>query len=391
MHGSPVIPGTIVTSATSFVPDIRFGEGVHAGIAASASALETRSALVVIDGFLAASGLGERLAAQFAAEGIAAEFFSGFAGEPKLAHVQAASTAARGKDLVVGIGGGSALDIAKIAACVAVADEGPMHYALAANPLPKRPLKKIMVPTTAGTGSETSATTIFAGPEGRKLWIWGPETKADLVLLDPALTVTLPADLTAWCGLDAFVHAFEAATNRNAHAGAALYAHSALSLLTVALETAVRNPMDIEARGKVLLGSCYAGIAIDNCGTAIAHNISHALAGLTPVHHGLATALGFEVTLEWLVEADTADLAAAARVCGLADAAMLPAFVTGLMDRCGIVRALPKAFSAFSAGDLAREMRAPENQPMRRATIRDVTDADIDAIAARMMALPKTL
>lgn len=380
-----------MTFATSFVPDIRFGEGVHAGIAASASALEARSVLVVIDGFLAASGLGERLAAQFAAEGIAAEFFSGFAGEPKLSHVQAATQAARGKDLVVGIGGGSALDIAKIAACAAAAHEDPMHYALAANPLPKAPLKKILVPTTAGTGSETSATTIFAGPEGKKLWIWGRETKADLVLLDPALTVTLPAHLTAWCGFDAFVHAFEAATNRNAHAGAALYAHAALRLLTEALETAVRNPTDMTARGKVLLGSCYAGIAIDNCGTAIAHNVSHALAGLAPVHHGLATVLGFEATLAWLIEADTADLASAARACGLSDAAMLPGFVSDLMDRCAIARALPKAFVGFTAGDLAREMRAPENQPMRRATIREVSDADIDAFAAAMMALPKTL
>ncbi|WLR92218.1 iron-containing alcohol dehydrogenase [Shinella zoogloeoides] len=380
-----------MTFATSFVPDIRFGEGVHADIAASAGALEARSVLVVIDGFLATSGLGERLATQFAAAGIAAEFFSGFAGEPKLSHVQAATQAARGRDLVVGIGGGSALDIAKIAACAAAAHEDPMHYALAANPLPKAPLKKILVPTTAGTGSETSATTIFAGPEGKKLWIWGRETKADLVLLDPALTVTLPANLTAWCGLDAFVHAFETATNRNAHAGAALYAHAALRLLTEALETAVRSPADMAARGKVLLGSCYAGIAIDNCGTAIAHNISHALAGLAPVHHGLATVLGFEATLAWLIEADTDALAAAARVCGLSDAAMLPGFVSDLMDRCAIVRALPKSFAGFTADDLAREMRAPENQPMRRSTIRDVSDADIDAFAAAMMALPRTL
>jgi alcohol dehydrogenase len=377
--------------ATSFVPDIRFGEGVHDTIATSARALGAAKLLVVIDGFLAGSGLGERLAAQFTAEGVSAAFFSDFAGEPKLAHVRAATDGARGKDLVVGIGGGSALDIAKIAACAAAADADPMHYALAANPLPKTPLKKILVPTTAGTGSETSATTIFAGPEGKKLWIWGPETKADLVLLDPTLTVTLPANLTAWCGLDAFVHAFEAATNRNAHAGAALYAHAALRLLTDALETAVKSPTDIDARGKVLLGSCYAGVAIDNCGTAIAHNISHALAGLAPVHHGLATALGFESTLAWLVEADTADLAAAARACGLSDAVMLPGFVSELMDRCGIVRALPKAFAAFTADDLAREMRAPENQPMRRATIRDIADADIDAMAAGMMALPKTL
>ena len=89
------------------------------------------------------------------------------------------------------------------------------------------------------------------------------------MLLDPALTVTLPANLTAWCGLDAFVHAFEAATNRNAHAGAMLYAHAALNLLTDALETAVKHPADMEARGKVLLGSCYAGIAIDKRAVAI--------------------------------------------------------------------------------------------------------------------------
>src|SRR5262249_51941699 len=194
-----------------------------------------------------------------------------------------------------------------------------------------------------------SATNIFAGPEGKKLWVWGPETKADLVILDPVLTKTLPASLTAWCGLDAFIHAFEAATNRNTHRGAQFYAHQALRLLTGSLETAVKQPDNIAARGDVLLGSCFAGIAIDNCGTAIAHNVSHALAGLGPVHHGLATALGFEATLPWLVEADTADLDAAAKACGLSDALALPGFVSGLMDRCDIERALPKAFADFAA------------------------------------------
>ena len=76
---------------------------------------------------------------------------------------------------------------------------------------------------------------------------------------------------------------------------------------------------------------------------------------------------------------------------GLSDAAQLPAFVSGLMDRCGVERALPKAFDGFSAQDLAAEMRAAENQPMRRSTIREATDADIDAFAATMMALPKVL
>ncbi len=376
--------------ATSFVPEIRFGNDLHRTIGAAAAGLgNIKSAALVIDGFLAGSGLADTIAASLAESGIGTKIFSDFAGEPKLVHVRAATEAVKGADLVIGVGGGSALDIAKIAACCAASGKDAMHYALAANPLPKHPLKKIMVPTTAGTGSETSATNIFAGPEGKKLWIWGAETKADLVILDPALTTTLPANLTAWCGMDAFIHAFEAATNRNAHAGGKFYAHEALRLLTSALETAVKQPDNLEARGKVLLGSCYAGIAIDNCGTAIAHNVSHAMAGLAPVHHGLATALGFEATISWLVEADTVDLHAAARASGLADAAALPAFITGLMDRVDIVRALPAAFSAFDGHALATEMKAPENQPMRRSTIRDVDDADIDHFAATIMSLPK--
>jgi len=264
-----------------------------------------------------------------------------------------------------------------------------MHYALAANPLPKNALNKIMVPTTAGTGSETSATNIFAGPEGKKLWIWGAETKADLVILDPVLTVSLPANMTAWCGMDALIHAFEASTNRNAHAAGKLFGHEGMRLIAANLARAVSEPGDLEARGKVLLGSCYGGVAIDNCGTAIAHNISHAMAGLAPIHHGHATALGFEVSLPWLVEANTPDLDAAAGALGLEDASGIPAFITALMDACGVPRVLPSAFSAFSAADLAREMRAAENQPMRRSTIRDVTDADIDAFAAAIMTLNK--
>jgi alcohol dehydrogenase class IV len=382
--------------STSFIPYIRFGAGLSHDLPAAIKGFEgARSALIVMDGFLAAAGLAKSLAGALAEAGIEPRLYSEFSGEPKLAHLQAASGLAKGADVVVGIGGGSALDIAKVAACCAASGEDPMFYALAANPLPKNPLKKIMVPTTAGTGSETSATNIFAGPEGKKLWIWGPETKADLVLLDPELTISLPPHLTAWCGLDAFIHAFEAATNRNApsgsYAGAKLHAYEALRLVAGSLEAAVKAPGNLEARGKVLVGSCYAGIAIDNCGTAIAHNISHALAGLAPVHHGLATALGFEATLEWLTDMDTPGLNEAARAIGLGDASQLPAFVSDLMDRCGIERALPQAFAAFTADDLSREMRAPENQPMRRSTVRDVTDADIDAFAAKIMALPKTL
>ena len=376
--------------ALSHIPDIRFGADEIDNLAGHAKSLgNIRKAAVVMDSFLASNGLGQRVQAMLSAEGISSEIYAGFAGEPKLKHIQDATKVADGAELVIGIGGGSALDIAKIVACTAASGEDAMHYALAANPLPDNALKKIMIPTTAGTGSETSATNIFAGPEGKKLWIWGAESKADLVVLDPALTVSLPANLTAWCGLDAFIHAFEASTNRNAHAAGKVFGHEAMRLIANNLAQAVNSPADLDARGKVLLGSCYAGVAIDNCGTAIAHNISHAMAGLAPIHHGLATALGFEVSLAWLAEADAPDLNETAKVLGLARASEIPGFVTQMMDACGVGRTIPAGFDKFTVADLAAEMRASENQPMRRSTIRDVSDADLDTFATAIMTMQK--
>ena len=386
--------GNVMHFTAASIPEIRFGAGLHETIGAAARAMgATGTVALVIDGFLVQSGLAGRLEAALHAEGLATRRFSDFSGEPKLDHLRAADAVLRGgtagppAGLVVGVGGGSVLDIAKIAACTAASGEDAMHFALAAHPLPRHPVPTLLMPTTAGTGSETSATSIFTGPQGRKLWIWGAESKADLVVLDPALTLSLPPDLTAWCGLDAFVHAFEAATNRKTHAGSQLYAHRALAMIAAALPTAIARPDDLAARGALLLASCYAGIAIDMSGTAIAHHHSHALAGLAPVHHGLATALAFELTLPWLVEGETADLHHAAAACGLPSAAALPGFVSRLMDRAAIARRLPAGFGKMTVEQLVAEMRAPEHQPMRAATVRTITEDDLAHFSERLLAL----
>ena len=120
----------------------------------------------------------------------------------------------------------------------------------------------------------------------------------------------------------------------------------------------------------------------------MAHNISHALAALGPVHHGLATALALEVILGWQVAADDGAFAVAAAACGLArDAAALPGWYSEFLGRCGVERRPPPPFKAFSGAALAAEMRAPKTQYMRRSTAREVTDADIDRFAAAVMAL----
>jgi len=373
------------------VPEIHFGPGRAQALAGDVQAVAPggSSVLVVADAALVSLGLAAPIQSALEAAGATVALYAEIAGEPKATQIDAAAEAARrqGAEAVIALGGGSALDIGKVAAAIAPAEEDAMHYALAANPLPARGIPSICVPTTAGTGSELSATNVFANAAGKKLWIWGQETKPKRVVLDPELTLTLPPPLTAWTGLDAFVHALEACTNRNATAGNSLTSHKALTLIAGALETAVAEPGNAAARGALLLGSAFAGIAIDNCGTAVAHNISHALAGLAPVHHGLATALGLEATLAWSVESDDGKFAAAAKACGLTEAAALPGWYSALMDRCGVARKLPEAFKAFDAATLAAEMRAPENQPMRRSTARDVSDADIDRFAAAMMAL----
>ena len=280
------------------------------------------------------------------------------------------------------------MDIGKIAATIARSDFGPADYAMQGRPLPKDTVPKICVPTTSGTGSEFSSTNIFTNTAGKKVWVWGTETKPERVILDPELTLTLPPALTAWTGLDAFSHAFESCTNINRHSGNDFYAHHALSLITRTLETAVHEPDHITARADMALGSAYAGIALDNCSAAMAHNMSHAIAALGPVHHGLATGLALEILLPWQVEADTGPFAAAAAACGLGqDAAALPEWYRDFLTRCGVERKLPDSLNEFTANDLAAEMRAPETTPMRDVTARHASEEDIDRFAKAMMAM----
>jgi alcohol dehydrogenase class IV len=382
----------ITSFAVRGIPEVAFGRGRVREIAQDAAAIgdPDRPIVLIADRTLVELGRAQELAAALQGAGADVTTFSDIAGEPKLAQVEAATAFVRsaGAGLVICLGGGSAMDVGKVAATVAVTDAGPADFAMEGRPLPKRSIAKICIPTTAGTGSEFSSTNIFANEAGRKVWVWGAETKPDRVILDPELSVSLPAALTAWTGLDAFVHALEASTNVRRHAWNDLYAHAALSLIAGALERAVREPNDLDARSRMLLGAAYAGIAIDNCSAAMAHNISHALAALGPVHHGLATALALEVILPWQVEADDGRFAAAAAACGLErDARALAGWYTEFLTRCGVERRLPPPFQSFGAADLAAEMRAPETRYMRLSTAREVSEADIERFAAAVMAL----
>ena len=370
----------------SAVPEIRFGAGRLADIVPLAEARGGSGAtvLMVADPALKALGITGLAVDVLARAGFEAHVYDGFSGEPGEGDIDAAAALARrhGARVVIGLGGGSALDTAKLAACCAVSGLAASAYALCATPLPKNRLPIIAVPTTAGTGSEVTRVSVYADANKVKVWAWGEELKPDVAILDPELTVAVPPAVTGGTGLDALVHAIEAATNKQANPGNDLYCLKAISLIAANLERAVTHPDDIAARGAMLLASCYGGIGIDNCGTALAHNISHAVANLAPIAHGRATGLAMRATIDWVAEGNRAGFARVAAAMGAEDPV---AAYDRLVRASGVDQAtnLPGVTPAA----LAQQMAAPANAPMRKSTLRYPAADDLLILAERFLNL----
>jgi len=307
-------------------------------------------------------------------------------GEPTAAGVDRAAAAVRAADraVVVGIGGGSALDAAKQAAAVACGAHGIEHYALGANPWPEARYPSVAIPTTAGTGSEVTRTCIFTDRAGRKVWTWGDELLPDVVLLDPAATATMPRTVTTASGLDAFVHAVEACTGRRATASVVEPALRAARLVVDHLPAAVNdgpNGNDLAARQGMQEAALLAGMAIDGGGTGIAHSIGHALGTLAGVPHGVAVAVGLAASLEWNIAGAAEAYVDIARALGCR-ASELPqaydqltrdALLAGAVARVGPLD--------VAAHVIAATMVAEENEPMWANNCRRADDDDRLALA----------
>lgn len=366
------------------VPEISQGPG---SLAALGDALKARlpaggAVLLVADPGLRASGAIDAATAALKGAGLGVVEFSDLKSDPTMAQVDAATALARAERVsaVVALGGGSAMDVGKSIAAIAPAAAGAAHYGLCANPFPATRLMSVCVPTTSGTGSEATRTAVLAAPDGSKVWLWGDELKPTLVVLDPALTTGLPAALTAATGIDALVHAIEASTNANANEANDLYCHRAIALVVKHLTRAVQVPGDLVARGGLQWAATLAGIGIDNCGTAIAHNIGHALASLRPVHHGRAVGVALRATLAWnSAEDPRGRFAAAASAMGESAEAkrLAPAFERLLREAGVKVSLAGEGHDHVTPAALALQMARPENAAMRQSNHRRVSDADL--------------
>jgi alcohol dehydrogenase class IV len=346
--------------------------------------------LLVADPGLASLGLIDTARRALERSGLAVHLFTDVKSDPLAAQVDAGAKIARRERLsaVVALGGGSALDAGKAIAAVARGELPAAAYALCAQPLPRVPLLKICVPTTSGTGSETTRTSIVTDEEGNKVWLWGDEIKADEVLLDPTLTTGLPPALTAGTGIDALVHAIEASTNRNAFAANDVFCHEAIRLVARWLVPALERSDDLAAREGLQRAACLAGIGIDNAGTAVAHNIGHALASLRPIHHGRAVGVAMLATLPWNTEEDPHGrwAAVAAAMGQPAEAARVTAAFERLLRGSGMpVSLATDGFGGIEPKRLARQMARPENASMRRSNARTIGDEDLLAFARTVL------
>ena len=193
---------------------------------------------------------------------------------------------------VIGFGGGSSMDIAKLVALILGSNEDlDSIWGVSNAKGPRLPL--VLVPTTAGTGSEVTPIAIITVEHNEKRGVSSPLILPDLAILDPELTLDLPSSITAATGIDAMVHAIEgyASFNSNNNPISKMLAIEALKLLGGSIEKAVLNGTDIEARGNMLIGSMLAGKAFANAPVAAVHALAYPIGGIYHIPHGLSNAL----------------------------------------------------------------------------------------------------
>lgn len=306
--------------------------------------------LIVLDKGLSETGFRQRVSGLLDLGAMKYAIFDKVEAEPALELAdEGAEMALKNKcDAVVGIGGGSAMDVAK-AVAVLVANKGKAVDYLGLNKIPGRGLTKIMVPTTAGTGSEVTFTAVFSRKDlKKKEGMNSPYLYPELALLDPKLTLSLPPEPTAATGIDALCHAIESYTSVNSSPMSEMVSLEAIGLISHSLRTCVHNGSDLEAREQMLLGSLYAGLGLANAGVGAVHSLSYPLGGKYGIPHGMANTIMLPPVMEFNLPAALEKFAVIASVMGeqtedipLRDAAYLAVeAVEALVEDCGIFTGL---------------------------------------------------
>ncbi|HUH66899.1 MAG TPA: iron-containing alcohol dehydrogenase [Syntrophales bacterium] len=368
---------------------IVFGNGVLETLGAHVRELKGTRPLVVLDRNLAKTDLKGKVSDILVNAGFRPTIFDEqVEAEPRLEVADEGTKVAQKtkSNLVIGMGGGSAMDVAKAIAAL-TANNGKAKDYLGLNKVPGVGLPTIMIPTTAGTGSEVTFTAVFVRQNlKKKEGMNSPYLYPDLALLDPKLTLSLPSVSTASTGIDALCHAIESYTSINASPMSELISLEAVNLISSNLRTCVHDGSNLKARGKMLLGSLYAGLGLANAGVGAVHSLSYPLGGKYGVSHGLANTIMLPHVMAFNLPGALEKFAVIAEAMGeeidgmpLREAAFLAVeAVQALIEDCGVYTTLEDLNIPEEAlpelADVAMTVTRPlENNP-RKLTIEDAID-----------------
>jgi len=282
-------------------PDCFIGSGAVSELTRALRSLEARKVLVVTDPGVLRAGIYERIKTALAEAAVGVELFDQVKPDPSTTFVQSVGERARQArvDAVIGLGGGSSIDTAKMAAALA-ANRREVDEYLGGAAFEKPVLPILAVPTTAGTGSEATHIAILSDEAAQvKKGLVSVRLMPRFAFLDPELTLGLPPAITATTGMDALCHAIESFTSVNASQYSEVLSLRAIELLNGHIVEAFRNGGNALAREKMLLGSFLAGIAFANAGVTAVHAFAYPLGGMFHVAHGLANSLMLPVILRF--------------------------------------------------------------------------------------------
>lgn len=287
------------TYAVQLPKRVVFGDGVEEKIGAEAKGLGAKKALIVTDAMIEKAGLLEKVENPLK-EAVEVNVFDIVESEPTLAAAETVAEAARAAkyDLIVGVGGGSVMDMAKVASAAASNPGQGVSEFMGANKIANPSVPKILVPTTAGTGAEATPFTLII-VEGKKKAIASPYNLADVVLISPSFTATMPPKVTASTGMDALSHAIEAFLSTGSNPLTDSFALEAMRKIANNLEKAFSHGDNLDARLKMSLAAMLGGMAFGNAGVIVGHAAAHTFGAKYKIPHGVAAALALPYIMEY--------------------------------------------------------------------------------------------
>lgn len=280
---------------------------------------EFRSAAVVAQPSLKAMGVTDQIVGELKRAGISGRCVTTVKPEPTIGNIREALADLMSEpvDVLIGIGGGSVLDAAKLFS-VLMTNEADIADLLGTDRVAKPGIPTVLIPTTSGTGSEVTPNAIVTVPEEQlKVAVVSRHLLPRLVILDPVLTVSLPQHITAATGMDAFTHALESYISNKANPISDMYALESIRLISGSLTEAYRTGTNLEARESMLLGSMFGGMALTAAGTAAVHALAYPLGGQFGITHGVANAMLLPHVMAWNLDAVADRLAVVAEAMGL--------------------------------------------------------------------------